>query len=112
MPTYDFRCAECGDFPVMRPMSRRDEPCSCPRCGTAAVRVMISAPMYAGMDPGRRLAMATNEKARHAPVSSAEYKARHGAGCGCCGGRRASGTLTSPAGAKSFPGRRPWQISH
>lgn len=112
MPTYDFRCRDCGDYSAIRPIARRDEPSACPTCGQAAERVMISAPMYAGMDAGRRAAFATNERASHAPVSSKEYRARHGANCGCCGGGRSKVSLTSPSGAKSFPGKRPWQISH
>ena len=36
MPTYDYRCDDCGDFAVMRPMARRDEAARCPGCGASA----------------------------------------------------------------------------
>lgn len=39
MPTYSFRCPACGVFDRLLPMSRSDEPATCPRCGNPAVRV-------------------------------------------------------------------------
>ncbi len=92
MPTYDYACSGCG---------------------TPSPRVMAAAPQLALLDPGTRGAMDTNERARHAPRSSAEYtRLRHPAGCGCCkpGGR--SATVTGANGAKAFAGKRPWMISH
>ena len=118
MPTYDYRCAGCGDFSVMRPIARRDDPCHCPQCAAEAPRVQIAGAMLASLDPGRRLALAANEKARHEPMSSGEYLARrrHGAGCGCCttkaGNSGARAAQARPGAPRTFPGRRPWQISH
>jgi len=39
VPTYEFRCPECGDrFDLVRPMADAADPADCPRCGGAAVR--------------------------------------------------------------------------
>ena len=114
MPTYDYACADCGNFSALRPMSARNEACPCPRCGTAAYRVMLSAPTLATLDSASRSAHATNERAAHAPMTSAEYATRHkhGPGCGCCGGKPSKATLRAPDGSKAFPAKRPWMISH
>ncbi|MBE0595614.1 MAG: zinc ribbon domain-containing protein [Gemmatimonadales bacterium] len=114
MPIYEFNCEGCGDFTVARVMDRRNDPCACPSCGATADRVVLSTPAFSSMPAQLRGAHATNERARHAPVSSAEWASqrRHGPGCGCCGGGSRPGTLRSPSGAKAFPAKRPWMISH
>jgi putative FmdB family regulatory protein len=114
MPTYEYFCEDCGDFSALRPMSARNEPCACPHCGTAAYRVMLSAPTLATMDGATRSAHATNERAANAPMTSAEYAARHkhGPGCGCCSGKPSKSTVRAADGSKAFPTKRPWMISH
>ena len=47
MPTYDYACPACGGFEALRSLSQRDEPCSCPDCGTASTRVFVAAPRLA-----------------------------------------------------------------
>ena len=98
MPTYDYFCTACGPFEAITRISERDS-AVCPNCGIAARR-MLSAPRLAEMDKGRRIAMETNERARHEPKRS------HGSGCSCC---KPSAAKTGP---KSFAGKRPWMISH
>ncbi len=105
MPVYDYACAACGPFTVLRPMAQFQDPHDCPGCGAASGRAFLTAPNLASMDPGRRKAHATNERSRHAPRKSSG----HGAGCGCCSG---AAKATRPAAAKSFPNARPWMISH
>ncbi len=117
MPTYDYFCEHCGDFAVIRPISARNQPYACPHCGASAYRVMIGAPTLATLDTPTRSAHATNERARHAPMTSAEYhnsgRHRHGPGCGCCGGSPSQkNTYRTADGAKAFPTKRPWMISH
>ena len=114
MPTYDYDCARCGGFDAFRPLAARNEPAPCPHCGADSARVFASAPRLALMAGATRRAIETNERAAHAPRSSKDYaRLRHPAGCGCCSGARASGaTLKAPDGAKSFPSKRPWMISH
>lgn len=113
MPTYEYACERCGEFTAMRRMSERNEPCTCPVCGARAERVILSAPAMWSMAAGDRTAHATNERARHAPRTSEEYAAthKHGPGCGCGGGASRT-TVTAPDGAKTFPTKRPWMISH
>ncbi|HPU54571.1 MAG TPA: zinc ribbon domain-containing protein [Burkholderiaceae bacterium] len=115
MPTYDYRCAACGDFSTVRPIAQRDLDSLCPACGAASPRVMFAAPMFSRLAAQDRTAHETNERASHEPKSSRDYRLRHMPGCSCCssgtGARRAS-TLRLANGAKTFPGRRPWQISH
>lgn len=114
MPTYDYDCPGCGGFDALRALSERNEPAACPDCGAASPRVFVSAPRLALMDGGTRSAIGVNERARHEPKSSRDYqRMRHPAGCGCCStsGKR-SATVTAPSGAKAFPSKRPWMISH
>jgi putative FmdB family regulatory protein len=103
MPVYDYSCDACGVFAVHRPMAEYREPHDCPGCGVSAPRVIVTAPRLAAMGDARRTAFATNERAAHAPRQTEGHM--HGPSCGC-GGSAAPGT------AKSFPGARPWMISH
>jgi len=112
MPTYDYACPHCGPFEAVRRIAERDLPASCPDCAAPAARAWLTAPRLADMPADRRLAMATNERASHAPQHSSQVaRSRHPAGCGCC--KAAPKTDPSrPAAAKSFANRRPWMISH
>lgn len=113
MPTYDYACPDCGGFDAFRSLSQRNEPAACPDCGAASPRVFASAPRLALLEGGTRRAMDVNERARHEPKSSRDYqRLRHPAGCGCCGTGRSKATVTAPNGAKAFPSKRPWMISH
>jgi putative FmdB family regulatory protein len=108
MPLYDYACERCGCFTALRPMAAYREPCTCPTCGVEAPRILVTAPAFLGMDAATRQVHAVNERSVHEPRRSKE----HGPGCGCCRGGTRSGAAVSPNGAKSFPGRRPWMISH
>jgi len=113
MPTYDYQCAGCGGFDALRSVSRRDEPAHCPDCGAVSPRVMSAAPRLSLMADGTRRAIAVNERAAHEPRRSGDYaRLKHPSGCGCCSGARRGATVTAPSGAKAFPSRRPWMISH
>jgi putative FmdB family regulatory protein len=106
MPEYDYLCPDCGPFSAIRPMVEFNLPQPCEGCGRPAPRAMLTAPALSAMDAGRRNAFATNERSANSPTRA---KA-HPSGCGCCstGGKlKAEGV-----GAKSFPGQRPWMISH
>jgi putative FmdB family regulatory protein len=102
MPVYDYSCEACGAFSASRPMAEYREPHDCPSCGASAPRVVLRPPRLADMGRARRTAFQTNERAAHAPRASGHV---HGPSCGCSG-THSSGT------AKSFPGARPWMISH
>lgn len=113
MPTYDYECSACGGFDAFRSLGQRNDPAACPACGGASPRVFAAAPRLALLDGGARRAMDVNERARHEPKSSRDYqRLRHPAGCGCCTGGRSKATVTAPNGAKAFPSKRPWMISH
>jgi len=113
MPTYDYTCPQCGGFDALRPLVVRNEPAPCPECGGASPRVFAQAPGLALMESNARVAVETNERARHEPKRSRDYqRLRHPAGCGCCVPGRRSATVTAANGNKSFPSRRPWMISH
>lgn len=113
MPTYDYLCPQCGPFDALRSMAERDVPAACPACTRPAARAWLAAPRLADMPADRRHAMATNERASHEPKRSGEYsRLRHPAGCSCCSTGRKSATARAPDGAKAFPGKRPWMISH
>ncbi|MFZ2003796.1 MAG: zinc ribbon domain-containing protein [Stellaceae bacterium] len=104
MPVYDYSCETCGAFAVSRPMTEYREPHDCPGCGAPACRVLLTAPRLANMENARRSAFQTNEHAAHSPRQAAAHV--HGPSCGC------GGTRTTGGDAKSFPGTRPWMISH
>lgn len=124
MPLYDYECTGCGGFALLRPIAERAAPAACPGCGGAAMRI-IAAPALRAMDGSARAAHDRNERSAQAPATLAEWRARHGAGCGCCarpsggafrgaGGERAGrgGERGAAPALKTFSGRRPWQISH
>jgi len=113
MPLYDYLCADCGPFEALAPMDRYAAPCDCPACGVAAPRALLSAPRLAVMDGARRQAFETNERSRHAPqLSSAAARTHgHGPGCACCSSSKQRASKTT-GGAKVFPSKRPWMISH
>jgi putative FmdB family regulatory protein len=106
MPVYDYACEGCGPFTAMRPMAECDASHPCPECGEDAARAWLSAPRLGVMSPQRRNAFATNERSAQAPRSS------HGAGCACCTSSNAKFGKSGRNAAKSFPGKRPWMISH
>jgi putative FmdB family regulatory protein len=107
MPIYDYLCDACGAFQEERPVADRAAPQPCPGCGLAAPRAMLSVPNFALMDGGTRRAHATNERSAHDPRVSRD----HGPNCGCCKPMKRK-ALGGPPAAKSFPGRRPWMLSH
>ncbi len=113
MPTYDYACPACGGFDALRSFAQRDEPAACPDCAAPSPRVFAAMPRLACLSSETRLAMETNERARHEPKSSGSYPLmRHPASCGCCSPSKRSATVTAANGAKAFPSKRPWMISH
>lgn len=113
MPTYDYACAECGGFDAFRSVSERNVAAPCPDCGRAAPRVFVSAPRLAVLSGAAQQAHTINERAAHAPQASSSYaRLRHPLGCGCCSATKRTNAARGPDGAKSFPTRRPWMISH
>ncbi len=105
MPVYDYSCDACGVFAVHRPMAEYREPHDCPSCGVPAPRVLLTPPRLAGMESARRTAFQTNERAAHSPRQASAHTYMDPA-AGARAARDASG------GAKTFPGARPWMISH
>ena len=64
MPTYEFRCRECGStFDVQRPMAESSAPASCPAGHADTVKLLKMAGLSGGAS---------------APMG--------GGGGGCCGG--------------------------
>lgn len=118
MPLYEYECLDCGPFTEIRPMAESAQPCACPDCGADAPRAYLTPPMMACVGTDTRIAMDTNERAKNAPMSVGDYaakqaSARHRSGCSCCAPRKKkSPTAKTPSGAKTFPSKRPWMISH
>ena len=115
MPVYEYLCDACGPFTDMRPMSECDDPQGCPGCEASSPRVILTAPNFLCMPSDRRKAIAINERSSHAPKTLDQYKASHGASCGCCSGesKKPARLMTkTKSGAKGFPTARPWMISH
>ena len=112
MPVYDYLCNDCGPFTDMRPMAECDDPQDCPQCSGESPRAILTAPNFFCMSSDKRKAHATNERSANAPRTVDQYKAAHGAGCGCCSGKPSRLVTKSKSGAKGFPTARPWMISH
>ena len=116
MPTYHYDCPDCGGFDAFRPVTERNEPAPCPDCSQQSPRVWASAPRLALLASESRMARERNERAAHEPMRSRDYARlnKHPSGCGCCSthaGQRGA-TVRAPNGAKAFPSKRPWMISH
>jgi putative FmdB family regulatory protein len=115
MPVYEYLCAACGPFTAIRPMAEYEKPHPCPECRRKAPRVLLTAPRFSAMSMELRAAHATNERSAAAPHTLSALKAQHGAGCACCSplsSKKGRKTARGRNGAKSFPGARPWMISH
>ncbi len=127
MPVYDYDCQSCGPFNELQTVDRAGEPVPCPRCGAPSPRAFTTMPRLSNLTAERREAYATNERAREVPLSVDQWKENqerrnhkrghvHGPGCGCGANTSATThktrTLVRPDGSKSFPGARPWMISH
>jgi hypothetical protein len=86
------------------------------RTARKARRAFLTAPYFAALSAERRLAHATNERSAHAPSTLSDMKRAHGAGCHCCTvksmGNASRGKNSTKKQAKTFPGTRPWMISH
>ncbi|HEX7019806.1 MAG TPA: zinc ribbon domain-containing protein [Gemmatimonadaceae bacterium] len=49
MPTYDYRCPDCGErFEAMRRIAQRADAPPCPRCASQRTELAVSAPFVAG----------------------------------------------------------------
>lgn len=105
MPMYDYRCKNCGTFESMTPLERSDDEAPCPRCGSAAPR-LLSAPRFFRPFSGiRHEVLRRSEKGRDPKVvregegSPLTGSSIHNASCGCGHGHTDSG----------YP---PWMLKH
>jgi len=106
MPVYEYDCGACGSFETLAPISQFDQPQPCPGCGSDAPRALLSVPMLAIMPASRRRAFAVNERSANTPETS-RRSGRHPSDCVCC-----KTVVPNTKAKKTFPGRRPWMISH
>lgn len=81
MPTYEYRCPECGILERLHSMGTAPAVESCAGCGTDASRV-FSAPMLNETPKSKGAVMARAEKSRHEPEVARRGKedTRHGSG--------------------------------
>lgn len=125
MPVYEFQCSNCGVVEQMLSMAACDNASQCPHCSRVVYRIFATAPRLRAKGRDGVHAAQVNERAQHDPVRGSHAHAinelgrrqgnsstsPHPAGCGCCKAN-ATGTVTHADKSKSFPGRRPWMISH
>ncbi|TVZ41255.1 putative FmdB family regulatory protein [Alteromonadaceae bacterium 2753L.S.0a.02] len=117
MPVYDYKCQDHGIFNELATIDDAAKPAACPTCGKMSGRVIMLSPEFLNMDPDKRHAEMTNEKARHEPEFSTkerrEHDHQHKHGCGCNKQKPGKSNLIYTAqGEKMFPSMRPWMISH
>lgn len=48
MPTYEYRCPNCGGFEAVRPIAQYQEPSLCPECGALSPRAHFRSPAQSG----------------------------------------------------------------
>jgi putative FmdB family regulatory protein len=80
MPVYAYRCPSCEhEFDLILPLSRYDEPQSCPECSTAAKK-RITAPMFnlVGDDWPGKANRVNNQMAEKNKRVSARQRVNHG----------------------------------
>jgi putative FmdB family regulatory protein len=85
MPLYEYHCAECGSFSVLRKMSESSLAANCESCGGESGRI-ISAPHFALLGKAQRIAYERNEKSAHEPLTSRRSS------CGCVGNHTCKST--------------------
>lgn len=101
MPVYEYECTDHGVFEQLRALAESAEPGLCPRCESAAPRV-LSVPRLSGMPRATRIAHERNERSRHEP--------RH-----THGGVEQRAVGEKPAARPAltrYTGARPWVIEH
>jgi putative FmdB family regulatory protein len=77
VPTYAYRCPQCGPFELVRPMAASDAAADCPRCSATSTRV-FAAPALRALHPGVRAALERDERSADGPdVVSALPSAGH-----------------------------------
>lgn len=52
MPFYDYSCADCGGFELLRPVTARDETATCPACHKVSERKVSFQPVLLRSKPG------------------------------------------------------------
>lgn len=80
MPTYSYRCPQCGPFAAVRRMAEFDLPAPCPVCSAESSRT-LTLPAVLGARRGGR---ADDADTRSAEASTRYARLSHPAGCKCC----------------------------
>lgn len=85
MPTYAFRCADCGTtFEERRGFAQSGDPAVCPECGGTNAARQMGAPMFFQRGAAGRALLEAPRTARATAPPAA-----HASDCPCCSGRRA-----------------------
>lgn len=66
MPTYSFRCADCGPFELVRPMAAAGDDAGCPACGGPGPRT-FAAPALRRLDSDVRSVVEAGERSAETP---------------------------------------------
>jgi putative FmdB family regulatory protein len=76
MPRYSYRCSQCGEFDLVRPMAQAGAAVACD-CGASARRV-FGTPALRSVDPGLRRALDRSAASADVPqvVSSVPGRSR------------------------------------
>ena len=111
MPSYEYTCAQCGEFEAWQPIAEAMAPLPCPECHQPAAR-MLSSPHVRTSGAGLRyFAESRNEKSAHEPATEHRLKAgRKSAVSHVHAHARTHGHAHAHGPAKQ--GHRPWMIGH
>jgi putative FmdB family regulatory protein len=79
MPTYSYRCPQCGPFAAIRRMAEFDLPAPCPECAGESPRT-LTVPAVLGTRRGSGDGSGPGDEA----AASSYGRLSHPAGCKCC----------------------------
>lgn len=75
MPVYVFRCRECGQFELARPMAKASDEACCPRCLREARRV-FTPPRLTRLAAPLRTVLDQEEASAHEPEIARQKRGR------------------------------------
>ena len=79
MPTYSYRCPQCGPFAAIRRMAEFNLPAPCPTCASESPRTLTVPAVL-----GARRSSTIGADQGHEGAASGYDRLKHPAGCKCC----------------------------
>jgi putative FmdB family regulatory protein len=85
MPTYSYRCVQCGPFAAVRRMAEFDLPAPCPVCAGESPRTLTVPAVLGARRGGGDSGSGVNGSDKGNEAAASGYgRLSHPAGCKCC----------------------------